>query len=169
MLSFRKLIWLAGLGLASIGMAYGQTVTSCPPGMVPYGAGVCGQDQSQNQDSAPPAPKTPPPRWVTTWGAITSTLVPKAVLGASTNLPTESTAIQAAMQDCRNQGGTECKLEISYYNQCAALVVGHPGYVVESDETPDAAVKKGMSECTSAGNTNCRVLYSACSLARRIQ
>ncbi|WP_425127841.1 DUF4189 domain-containing protein [Burkholderia cepacia] len=137
--------------------------------MVPYGAGVCGQDQSQNQEAAPPTPRAPPPRWATTWGAITTALVPKAVLGTSTNFPTESSAVQSAMQDCRSKGGANCKVELTYYNQCAALIVGHPGYVVESGETLDVAVQKSMSECASARNTNCRVLYSACSLARKIQ
>lgn len=166
---FRKWIWLAGWVAVSINVSHAQTVTSCPPGMVSYGAGVCGYEQSQDQEAAPPAPATPRPRWMTTWGAITSSFVPTGVLGIATLFPSESAAIQAAMQDCRSKGGTECKIELTYYNQCAAVIVGHPGYVVETGETPDETVDKSMSECVSAGNKNCRVLYSGCSLALKIQ
>lgn len=168
MFGLRKWIWLAGLAMASIGVSHAQTVTSCPPGMVPYGAGVCGYDQSQDQPSQSAAPQTPPARWDDAWGSIAS-YVPKGILGFSTGQPTKQQAVIAALQDCHAKGGADCSIELTYGNQCAAVVVGNPDFGAFAAPTPGDAAKKAMKSCIDGGNTNCRIVYSACSLPHRIQ
>jgi hypothetical protein len=141
---------------------------SCPSGSYQVG------DPNQGSTGCAPIPggdqgsSSPAQHWVAGWGAI-ATYIPKGVLGYSTNLPTKEQAEQAALQDCRAKGGLDCKIEISYGNQCAAVVVGDPGYGVFPGATLSEATNKSLKECAAAGNKGCHILYSACSMPRRIQ
>ena len=75
-----------------------------------------------------------------------------------------------AMSNCAEKGGASCKIEITYYNQCAAVIEAEDGsYNTPSNATLDGAVAAGMKTCRDAGHTDCRVYYSACSLPVRIR
>ncbi|CAM4122509.1 DUF4189 domain-containing protein [Bordetella muralis] len=148
---------LSGLAFAEGGCPQGQTpkqyggVWGCAPG---------GTDAPvQQQEAAPPQPTG---YWVTKWGAIGGDAA-KGILGVSTGMPNEKAAIQAALADCRSKGGGGCKLDISYYNQCAVLVTGNKLYNTSSAETIEAATAKSMATCRAA-DVNCRVYYSGCSM-----
>jgi hypothetical protein len=168
-------VWILSLLLSATGVIHAQTITACPPGLIPYGAGVCGPDQGQNQNQGAQRqiPIAPPTKWADTWGAIALYLPeganPKGVLGAATLLPSQSAAKQFALQDCQAKGGLDCKIKFVYRNECAAIVAGHPGYNIADGGTPEAAEAKGMKVCTDAGNTNCHVYYSACSMPQVVQ
>lgn len=141
--------------------------TACPPGMTPYGVGVCGYDNSQRQEQ--PVQQRPPlPQWEDHWGAI-ATYEPNGSLGVATNMPSQSSAEQAALVDCQSKHGSTCKIQLSYRNQCAAMVVSDKGYNVTPAATVDLAVTEGMATCTKSGDPNCHVYYSACSLPVRTQ
>ncbi len=73
------------------------------------------------------------------------------------------------MLDCAEKGGTQCKIDVVYDNQCAAVVVGSNGYNVGNAATPDKVAKLGLKVCTDAKGVGCHVYYSACSLPERIQ
>lgn len=74
------------------------------------------------------------------------------------------------MSDCAAKGGTNCKIEITYYNQCAVVVAAEDGsYNTPSNATLDGAIAAGIKTCRDAGHSNCQVYYSACSLPVRIQ
>jgi hypothetical protein len=156
---------LIGLFFLTAGIAHAQT--ACPPGMTPYGVGVCGYDNSQ-QPSAQQQAQPPQKQWKDHWGAIAIAL-PKGVLGVSNNFPSERQATQVALADCQSKGGTTCKLESTYGNTCAAMIVGHPGYAIATGSSEGEAIQKGMKMCTDGGDTNCHAYYSACSLPQRIQ
>jgi hypothetical protein len=151
---------------------------NCPPGYYPIGAppGQGGPqgcapipgDNNNQQQAQPQPPQPPPPQWASQWGAIATDKV-KGILGAVTGLSSKSEAQQAAMANCQAKGGSPCKFEIAYDNECAVLVVGDNGYNVSADVTLDKAVQFGMKICTDAKNTNCHVYYSACSLPVRVQ
>jgi hypothetical protein len=148
----------------------------CPPGMIP----ASGTDinscvpippgyYNNQQQAQPQPPPPPPPQWATRWGAI-ATDKTKGVLGAVTGLPSKSDAQQAAMDDCRTKGGSPCKLEIAYDNECATLAVGSKGYSINTGNTADAANQLAMKTCSADGkDLDCHVYYSACSLPQRIQ
>lgn len=164
--NLRAEVWSLGLLLLLVtGTVQAQRLTACPPGMIPYGAGVCGYDQSDQPAQQAPLPS--PTRWRPMYGAI-ALYAPKGVLGSAANLPNQSEANVAAIQDCRAKGGTDCKIELSYGNECAAMVVGDPGYNVTPGETMDIAQKKAMRLCTDAGDKNCHVYFTACSLPKRL-
>ncbi|MBD8873462.1 DUF4189 domain-containing protein [Rhodanobacter sp. DHB23] len=114
------------------------------------------------------APQPPPQKWVDHWGAI-ATYEPNGSLGAATNMPSQNSAEQAALADCQSKHGSACKIQLSYRNQCAAMVVSGKGYNVTPAATVDLAVAKGMNTCTNSGDPNCHVYYTACSLPTRIQ
>ncbi|MDR6885996.1 hypothetical protein J2X67_000486 [Variovorax sp. 3319] len=73
------------------------------------------------------------------------------------------------MRDCQSKGGVNCKIDITYDNQCAAIVVGDGAYNVGNASTVDQAVASGVKTCRGGGFTNCRSYYTACSLPVRIQ
>ena len=146
---------------------------ACPPGTIPYGTGndpsACGPDNSQpQQPQQPQAPQPPPQVWADHWGAI-ATYEPNGSLGTATNMPSQRSAEQTALADCESKHGSTCKIQLSYRNQCAAMVVSAKGYNVTPAATMDLAVTKGMAICTNSGAPNCHVYYTACSLPQRIQ
>lgn len=115
------------------------------------------------------APRSSLGIWVNRWGAI-ATYEPGGVLGISTNMSSDAEAKQAAMADCQAKGGREnCKLQLSYVNGCAVLLVGDRFFNASAAETIDKATRLGMKVCTKNGNTNCHVYYSACSLPFLLQ
>ncbi|RST45010.1 DUF4189 domain-containing protein [Variovorax sp. DXTD-1] len=155
--------------VASLWMFWGGTALAqqCPPGQIAYGSGpglnMCGPDNRQQQ-----APQQPAEQWERRWGAI-ATSVPDGVLGVSTDKSSNREASQTAISDCAAKGGLNCKIEIAYDNQCAAVVVGDGGYNAPIATTINKAVEVGMKTCRDAGRSNCHVYYSACSLPVRIR
>lgn len=147
---------------------------NCPPGYYPIGTpqGQAGPQgcapipgHTNNQQQAHPQPL---PQWASRWGAVATDGVDGS-LGAITGAPSRSEAEKLAMADCQSKGGSRCKVDVSYRNGCAAMVVGNGGYNVESAAKVNQAVQLSMNICNKAGRTNCHVYYSACSLPVRIQ
>ena len=147
-----------------------QAQAACPPGTIPYGAGqgqeVCGPDGSQQQSGQQQQPK--PVQWLDQWMAV-ATDAQNSVIGDATNRPSQRAAANDAMLDCRSKGGVNCKIENTYRNGCAAMVVGKKGYALMGGLTIDLAVQKGMKLCGADGDSTCHVYYSACSLPVQIQ
>ncbi|WP_093633387.1 DUF4189 domain-containing protein [Paraburkholderia aspalathi] len=141
---------------------------NCPQGYYPIGGGspgapqgcapIPGYDQGQQHQAAP--------QWLSKWGAV-ATDIDKGSLGAATSMTSKDQAEQASLADCRAKGGVQCKIESTYTNGCITVVVGSPGYAVNSAPTQVQANSIGMSTCTGAGNANCRILYTGCSLPQR--
>lgn len=173
-MTYRRWLWL-GFFLLLGNVAYAEG--NCPPGYYPIGA-PSGQGGPQScapipgynntQQPTPSHEEAPPRQWASKWGAI-ATDKAKGVLGAVTGLSSKSQAQQAALTECLAKGGSPCKLEIAYDNECAAVVVGDNGYNVGADATLDKVVTLGMKTCTDAKNNNCHVYYSACSFPIQIK
>jgi hypothetical protein len=106
-------------------------------------------------------------RWATKWGAI-ATDATKGSLGATTNMTSREEAQQLAIIDCQNKGGTQCKLQIAYDNQCAVMVLGDKVFNIANADTISEATRLGMQKC-DAESANCHVYYSACSMPQRTQ
>jgi hypothetical protein len=137
----------------------------CPPGMYPpnpANTNVCYPfpDSQQSQQQQKQA------YWQSRYGAIAigSHPVNGTVAGLAKNMASKQSAEKLALADCKAQGGGQtCKLKLSYYNQCAAIVWGDSFGVVQGAETVDVASDIAMQECASK-TKNCRVLYTDCSL-----
>lgn len=142
----------------------------CPSGQYPangQGWQACypipGYQQDQGESNQPQAPQ-----WKDQWLSIASDNIKKR-LGIVTDMPDKASAEQAALSDCRSKGGTQCQIDTTAANGCAAIVAGVGGYNIQSGPTIDDAVRTGMSVCTKAGNSNCHSTYSVCSLPKRVQ
>ena len=155
------------LFLILLGTAELRAEGGCPSGMIPHignftqscgpiPAGYYG-DQESEQGA----------RWSKRWGAIAAD--PKAPsLGFSTGFPSKRAAERAALADCRGKGGLQCVVDISYYNQCAALVVGDQRYSTARAATAKEAAALGTRTCEAA-SSGCRLYYTDCSYAERVR
>jgi hypothetical protein len=142
--------------------------TACPAGMEEYGVGVCGYSQAQEpaQQSQQHAPQYQP-AWDSRWLAI-ATDSAKGILGNATDMANKSDAERTAMANCEAKGGTQCKVDVSFGNGCAAMVSGDSSYNVQGAPTLDEATQVAMKTCNKA-TSHCHVYYSACSLPVRIR
>lgn len=148
----------------------------CPPGMFPTNppgaqgpvgcAPIPGYDQQQQQ-AQPQQPMPPPPQWATQWGAVATDSI-KGSLGAAAGMASRDEATQKAIGDCQSKGGTSCKINVAYSNECAVMMVGSAGYNFGADASLDKATQSAMKKCREA-DTNCHVYYSACSMPVRIK
>jgi hypothetical protein len=115
----------------------------------------------------PPVPQPPPQQWLDRWGAIATDFSHGSV-GMVDNTPSQSGAENAAIADCHAKGGLTCKIEITYRNECAALVAGDKGHITRAGATPDAAIQAGLAKCREE-DTNCKTYFTGCSTPVRIQ
>jgi hypothetical protein len=104
--------------------------------------------------------------YVTQWGAIAiDDILGRA--GAVTDRVSEREAKKDALEACEAKGGTKCEVALAYDNECAA-VAWVPGYrSATSAPTKEEAEDNAVDRCNKKGG-GCEVVYSACSLPRRI-
>ena len=166
-----KYLLLIGLFLFT-GVLHAQ---GCPEGYEPIvGQGFTGcaprpDNDRYNQPQQPQqqAPQAPPEQWKSQWGAI-ATDASKGIIGSTVNAFGRVDATLMALKDCRAKGGTQCKFQLAYDNECAVMILGDKTFNVSAGPTIDEATKSGMKICNAASG-NCHVHYSACSLPVRIQ
>lgn len=65
-------------------------------------------------------------------------------------------------------GSPNCKLELSYHNQCVAIAWGSTNHVVAGAPYVDMAKTNAMRLCDQRSQ-QCKIVYSECSYAVRVQ
>ena len=158
-------IVLAGLLMGFAGAAYAQCPAGIPPS--PNCAPPDAPGWRHNLPATGGDTPRPPPRWQSTWGAIAADGV-NAKLGTATGIASKQDAEEIALAQCRERGGQDCIVDISYSDQCAVLVTGDKNYSVQTAASIERAAELAMKRCNSS-DTGCRVYYSDCSLPVRIQ
>ncbi|MBB1627006.1 DUF4189 domain-containing protein [Achromobacter sp. UMC71] len=143
----------------------------CPDGytMAPLGTARCVpipglyQVPGGTQEAAPA-----PPRWKEQWGAIAvdSATGKTGVAGSKAN---RQQAEDAAMAICAKKGGGDCRVRLSYGNQCGVITWGNGTFVARSAGTLEAASERALNECRQESGGACEVFFSDCSLPVRIQ
>ena len=103
----------------------------------------------------------PAVRWQDRMGAI-ATDGPGGHLGANLTGASVKAAEQAAIANCKANGGLECTVEASWTNGCGAMTVGSKLHNSVSAATLEEATRKGMQLCQKV-DTNCHTFYSGCS------
>jgi len=95
------------------------------------------------------------------WGAIA---LGGNGFGATRGRPNESSATAEALRQCEESGGAgECRIRLTYRNQCAAYAAGGDRQVgVAYAGTIEKAGKLALRSCSEAAK-NCRIHYAACS------
>lgn len=142
---------------------------SCPPG-IPQGAPGCIPPDNPASPMYPDySPQTATPRviWADRWGAIATDPI-TASLGAVIGMTSKRRAEKAALTECESKGGEACSVDLSYFNQCAVMILGDREYRMQSAATIEEAAQVGIDKCNQE-DSNCRVYYSGCSMAERIQ
>ncbi|SEO82403.1 protein of unknown function [Luteibacter sp. UNC138MFCol5.1] len=163
----RPHIWLAALAFSLVSPI---SVAQCATG-VNTGAGNCippdadGMPEYQGQGTAVAEP--PPVVWANAWGAIVLD-AKNSAKGVSSGRASKSDAIRAAMEECKATGAPNCELQVACGDQCAAVVWGDESYGVANEGTLEAASQRAVRACSRTGQ-GCRVVYSNCSLPKRLQ
>ena len=157
--------WLLLCFLSLSGAANAQ---GCPAGIPSAGNPGCippdrtNSPYYQNGSTQPSASG----RWETRWGAFV--LDQKTGLGISSGMSSKRAALSAATADCRAKGGTRCKVELVYSNQCGVLIEGDRGYNTAAADTVEQATSIGMRTCENA-DANCKLYFSECSQAQLVK
>lgn len=138
----------------------------CPAGMIPHSG--TSTTSCAPIPQGPQSPGAPSVQWASRWGAIASD-GKSGVVGAVTSHESKNDARKAAVAECGARGGSNCKVETTYRNQCVAVVSGSSKSNNVTAESVERASQIGMESCSKRGDSNCRVYYSGCSLPVRVQ
>lgn len=143
----------------------------CPAGIPAGNNPLCIPPSNPNspyyRDSGGAANSIPVERWENRWGAFAIDL--KAGLGASKSMRSKRAAQTAAMSECRRKGGTSCKVELTYFNQCGVIVAGAKTFSTSAAPTVARATEIGMDTCRRSGDQGCYVYFSDCSPAELVR
>ncbi|WP_082925801.1 DUF4189 domain-containing protein [Xanthomonas nasturtii] len=153
------LVILVCISASLFPLAVGQT--ACPSGVAP-GSPQCGPDSGTSRGDIPSPPPRPTGEWIKTWGAIAgsnSTGESGAVVGKLS----ENEAKESALHQCNLGGADDCKINLTYRNQCAVMVSSPTDSFFQSSSSEKAAAELAMRNCEKIGGGSCRILYSACS------
>lgn len=153
--------------LGSLFVPPSANAQSCPAGTTPSPGGPGGpvpcipiSDYSGGGSSGP--------SYATRWGAFA--ISDENKIGLASGLASKGKAKKTAIAHCAAKGGTNCKLLVAYYNQCAVVVAGN-----EADRsvstmyaragTLDEASQIGLKYCVGEGLSGCKIYFSDCSYA----
>ena len=126
----------------------------------PGGWGACNNDTQQSAG--------PPVRWASRWGAIAISSSTGHV-GTSAGQSSRRDAKRVALQKCGARDGiSDCKINLSYSNACAAHAWGGGSAGTGSAPSVEEASLRALNECNKEGK-NCLLYYSERSLPERIQ
>lgn len=114
------------------------------------------------------AASTPSERWATRWGAIALDSASGST-GIAGGLASERNAKQAALAQCASKGGTDCRIQIAYSNQCGAIAWGGGQAVAAREATLEKASEMAVQQCQRLGGSQCKVFFSDCSFPERLR
>lgn len=159
-----KCLFFILFSLTSLG-----AVAQCATGVNTGGGNCVPPDAAGMPDYRAPNAETnaPAPTWKDSWGAIALDTVDGAK-GVSTNAETKRDAVRAAMDECIASGTAHCKVELTYRNQCAAVAWGEHAYGIGNNPTLEGASRNALNACSQEG-PGCSVVYTACSMQRRVR
>ncbi|MCD5978250.1 DUF4189 domain-containing protein [Pseudomonas sp. CDFA 611] len=144
------------LMLTALASAFAQT--ACPGGVAP-GSPQCGPDSGTSR--ADSAPARPTGEWIKTWGAIAHSRT-MGEAGSAVGKLSEGEAEQAALRQCAIEGTSDCKVSLTYYNQCAALVASDSQSFFQASVSERRSIKLAKESCEESNSGTCKVIYSEC-------
>lgn len=135
------------------------------PGCIPPTLSNSPYAQGNGNDYFPA--NAPQPKWEDRWGAIAFDEATSRA-GVSANQTSQRGAESMALSNCREAGGKDCQVNVTYHNQCAAVAQKPGGGRIGVSRGPsiEEASNVALKNC---GSDTCRVAYSNCTDAMRIQ
>lgn len=154
--------WLLSLVIIALTPSIVFAEGRCPPGQYPIGGegvGGCAPIAAGGSGDASPQPTG---RWIKTWGAIATSTSGDA--GVSKDRLTKAEAVKESVERCASWGATDCKVSLTYKNQCVASVSADKGKGtrMNTGATIEGAIERATQDCKKSGSSNCKVAYSAC-------
>ena len=150
-------------------LAYAEGGT-CPPGYYPQNSpGVMGcapipnyrgsESDADGEDVAPV--------WSNRWGAIAVDFS-AGKFGAGRATTTRRKAEREALKECKSEGGKNCEIDITYFNQCGVIAWGSIYAATASAGTKEEASARALANCGKHAK-ECRIYHSDCSLPVRVR
>lgn len=173
----RRSLPILAFATLAFGLALTRPATAeqgCPEGytMAALGTAQCipipGLYQVPGGDSAPPPPPPPQVRWEQRWGAIAMDAVSGKV-GVAGSRTSRQRAEDDSVAQCAKKGGGDCRVQVSYANQCGVIVWGNGIAVSRFAPTLEAATDMTLAECKRESGGACEVFFSDCSMPVRVQ
>ncbi|WP_081907547.1 MULTISPECIES: DUF4189 domain-containing protein [Luteibacter] len=154
--------------------AYASSAWSqCAPGIPGAGNPGCipptapNSPYSQGSDSGASGIQSvgPQPVWEETWGAFAMDDV-TGEAGTVENRQSRSEAERLAVETCARGGGVKCEVIFAFHNQCAAFTqkINGGGLNWDTGESTGVAEQRALSACRGT----CQVIYSKCTVPRRV-
>ncbi|WP_132141304.1 DUF4189 domain-containing protein [Luteibacter rhizovicinus] len=147
--------------------------SQCAPGVPSAGNPGCIPPDQQNspyyqENPAQQQPAQPQAVWADRWGAIAMDS-DTGRAGTVEGQESKSDANRVALDLCSKNGGRNCAILLSFYNQCAAVSQSTDGGPVHAAgaATQKEAEERALNRCT--GSKACQIVYSQCSFAERVQ
>ena len=118
----------------------------------------CLPDDPRPTNNAPPRPTG---EWIKTWGAIAGSNQ-TGETGAVVGKFSEDEARKAALRLCAEGEAKDCKVNLVYFNQCAALVSTKTRSFFQGAESKEIAIDLATKDCNAHGSGQCSIIYSGC-------
>ena len=171
MIDLNKTCLILSLALISGSLASSaHAEQGCPQGFTPNAAGTpgiqCIPIGGQTHGVAGGGSATVP-NWQTRWGSIAVDNA-SGMTGIQGNMLSRRKAERSALAHCREKGGANCEVKITYYNQCGVLAWGDGMMSTASAPTRKEAAGLAIAEYERAAGAQCQVFFSDCSYAEQI-
>jgi len=138
----------------------------CPAGMYPIGGGSGGWSGcAPIPAGGGQADALARPQWSSRWGAIATG---NGAFGSAVDERSKRQANKAAMKQCVARGGQDCRVQIWFSNQCAALAWSDKGSFTHGAINLEDAKAGVLRVCSERGG-ECRVFWAECSYAKPIK
>ena len=89
--------------------------------------------------------------------------------GVAGSKATRQKAEEAALAICAQKGGGDCKVNLSYANQCGVIAWGNNRTSARFAATLEEASRLALNECAQVSGGTCEVFFSDCSMPVRTQ
>lgn len=140
----------------------------CPDGFIPNAAGTpgapCVPGSAPNWEGSSQPPRA---RWAARWGAFAGDSE-SGKIGQASGMASEREAEKKALAHCRSKGGSDCRVELTYSNQCGVVAYGGGYMNTASAATVDEASEIALRRCRD-NSSSCKIYFSDCSYAERVQ
>ncbi|MCP3046287.1 DUF4189 domain-containing protein [Xanthomonas euvesicatoria pv. allii] len=153
-----------------------QAEQGCPPGQYPIGGQGVASCAPIPQNSSRPEGPSPTGTWIKSWGAIAMGSNGSTTnYGVNTGKFSKSDAEKDALEKCASHGQSNCKIFLTYRDQCSAIVEPYVNGTLLTTgivsftkaSTTEKAKNRAQRDCReknkNAPETECKTIYTACS------
>lgn len=164
----KQVILLIATALTVFPTCEARAEGGCPPGQMPYTATPPEGSAASLASCGPIPSRGPSIQWESRWGAIASDEA-NGITGAVDSRKGKRRANKGALSECQARGGKECKVMLSYHDQCVVIIQGNAGAAYTHAASIEYATQLGMEACRKRDDSDCHVYYEACSLPVRVR